>query len=120
MLICVLHIEIEDICQEYSQGSITCRRSCQDFLNIIIKDFPKITIMDLRPKSKFLLVLDSALQEEMLHKVFDCINGYITSEIHKYLTRPWWKAFTLNLLMFLQYQAFTSFLVHHKLKLRFV
>jgi hypothetical protein len=43
--------------------------------------------MDLRPKSKFSLSLNSDLQKEVLHEIFDNIdNNYITDEIHEYLT----------------------------------
>ncbi len=49
-------------------------------------NFSTTAIMDLRPKPEFSLALDSALQMEILHEIFDQIdNEYITDEIHDFL-----------------------------------
>nr|CAG8461332.1 4563_t:CDS:2 [Entrophospora candida] len=49
--------------------------------------FPGTKIMNLRPKSNFSLLLDLSLQQDVLHEVFDKIDGYITTEIHGYLVK---------------------------------
>ncbi|CAG8774171.1 37115_t:CDS:2, partial [Racocetra persica] len=69
----------------------------KDILEDSIEVSPVIkeaSIMDLRPKSKFSLLLDLGLQKTILHEVFDEIDNYITDDIHEYLTSFFNKDFT--------------------------
>ncbi|RIA92094.1 hypothetical protein C1645_765926 [Glomus cerebriforme] len=69
------------------EDSITASDDAKALTDFFFNNFPRTTIMDLRPKSKFSLSLDSDLQKKVLHEIFDHIdNKYITNEIHEYLT----------------------------------
>ncbi|CAG8668895.1 16326_t:CDS:2 [Funneliformis mosseae] len=76
-MICVKSI-LED-----SMTASTVEKATAEFF---LKNFSTTTIMDLRPKTEFSLALDSKLQMEILHEIFDPIdNGYVTDEIHDFL-----------------------------------
>ncbi|RIA83470.1 hypothetical protein C1645_833772 [Glomus cerebriforme] len=76
-MICVKSI-LED-----SMTASNVEKAVADFF---LNNFSTTTIIDLCPKSEFSLALDSALQMEILHEIFDQIdNEYITDEIHDFL-----------------------------------
>jgi hypothetical protein len=67
--------------------SITTLEVEKDLTEFFFKNFPNTPIMDLRPKSKLSLSLDSDLQKNILHEIFDDVDSnYITDEVHEYLT----------------------------------
>ncbi|CAG8581600.1 3428_t:CDS:10 [Funneliformis caledonium] len=68
------------------EDSIQVSSVINEVTKIFLSQFPKTSIMDLRPKSKFSLFLDLELQKTILHEVFDEIDNYITDDIHEYLT----------------------------------
>ncbi|CAG8474012.1 10298_t:CDS:2 [Ambispora leptoticha] len=68
------------------EDSIEVSSVIKEVTKIFLSKFPKTSIMDLRPKSKFSLFLDLELQKTILHEVFDEIDNYITDDIHEYLT----------------------------------
>ncbi|CAJ0844597.1 18660_t:CDS:10 [Entrophospora sp. SA101] len=76
--ICVKNIFEETMLSSDAEKALT-----EFFFN----HFPGTKIMNLRPKSNFSLLLDLSLQQDVLHEVFDKIDGYITTEIHGYLVK---------------------------------
>ncbi|CAG8650958.1 11683_t:CDS:10, partial [Acaulospora morrowiae] len=68
------------------EDSIQVSSVIKEVTKIFLSKFPKTSVMDLRPKSKFSLFLDLELQKTILHEVFDEIDNYITDDIHEYLT----------------------------------
>ncbi|CAG8777724.1 9968_t:CDS:2, partial [Cetraspora pellucida] len=58
----------------------------QDILEIYRSKFNNYSVMDLRLHSELSLSLDQALQDKILHEVFNEIDkDYITDEIHNFL-----------------------------------
>ena len=68
------------------EGSIQVSSVVNEVTGIFLNKFPTTFIMDLHPKSKFLILLDSDLQKKVLHEIFDKIDSYITDDIHDFLT----------------------------------
>ncbi|RIB28222.1 hypothetical protein C2G38_1565263 [Gigaspora rosea] len=81
---------VKDILEDSIEVSPVIKEVTEFFLS----KCPKASIMDLRPKSKFSLLLDLGLQKPILHEVFDEIDNYITDDIHEYLTSFFNKDFT--------------------------
>ncbi|CAG8786867.1 17859_t:CDS:2, partial [Dentiscutata erythropus] len=81
---------VKDILEDSIEVSPVIKEVTEFFLS----KCPKASIMDLRPKSKFSLLLDLGLQKTILHEVFDEIDNYITDDIHEYLTSFFNKDFT--------------------------
>ncbi|CAG8714037.1 8352_t:CDS:2, partial [Funneliformis mosseae] len=76
-MICVKSI-LEDL-----MTALTVKKATAEFF---LKNFSTTTIMDLRPRTEFSLALNSKLQMEILHEIFDPIdNRYVTDEIHDFL-----------------------------------
>ncbi|CAG8517316.1 5879_t:CDS:2, partial [Ambispora gerdemannii] len=68
------------------EDSIQVSSVIKEVTKIFLSKFPKTSIMDLRPNSKFSLFLDLELQKTILREVFDEIDNYITDDIHEYHT----------------------------------
>ncbi|CAG8759007.1 11857_t:CDS:2, partial [Ambispora leptoticha] len=67
--------------------NILATQAEQDILEIYRSKFNNYPVMDLRLHSELSLSLNQALQDKILHEVFDEIDkDYITDEIHNFLT----------------------------------
>ena len=73
--------------QNIFQDAIPASEAEKKVLEIYLSKFSHCTIMDLRLGSELSLSLDQALQDEILHEVFDHMdNAYITDDVHDFLS----------------------------------